>query len=63
MIEKLIIGLGVAAVLEGAVLALAPNRLEDLIKIIASIKLETRRWMGLSIASFGMLIIWLTTLG
>lgn len=59
MLYTILLGLGMVAVIEGLVLALAPLRFEDLVKIIAEIPPETRRWIGVGFAVFGVLLIWI----
>lgn len=46
-------------VFEGLVFAMAPSRLEDLVKLIAEIPLETRRAIGLGAVAAGVLLVWL----
>lgn len=57
--ELIFLGLGLVLVFEGLVLALLPNRLEDLIQMISNMPLETRRTLGLGAVALGTLIIWL----
>ena len=57
MIHDLLIGLGMVAVIEGLVLALAPFLFQDLIKMISEIPPETRQWIGLGFAVFGVVVI------
>lgn len=57
--ELIFLGLGLVLVFEGLVLALLPNRLEDLIQMISNMPLETRRALGLGAVALGTLIIWL----
>lgn len=59
MIGTLLLVLGLVCVLEGLVFALAPSRLEDLIKALADIPHETRRLLGLGCVGFGVLLVWL----
>lgn len=54
----LLLGLGLVLVFEGLVFALAPSRLEELIKIIADTPIETRRAFGLAAIAIGVLVIW-----
>lgn len=54
MIEAVFLGLAMALVIEGLVLALAPRRLEDLIEMIAQIPFETRRNIGLICVGLGV---------
>ena len=57
--ELILLGLGLVLAFEGLVLALLPNRLEELIQMLADIPLETRRAMGLGAVALGTLLIWL----
>lgn len=54
----LFLGLGLVLVLEGLVFALAPSRLEELIKIIADTPIETRRAYGLAAIAIGVMLVW-----
>jgi len=57
--EFVLLGLGLVLVLEGLVFALAPSRLEELVRIIAEMPIETRRALGLAAVAFGVLLVWL----
>jgi len=57
--EFVILGLGLVLVFEGLVFALAPSRLEDLVRIIAEMPIETRRALGLGAVAIGVLLVWL----
>ena len=57
--EFVLLGLGLVLVFEGLVFALAPSRLEELVRIIAEMPLETRRALGLAAVAIGVLLIWL----
>ena len=59
MIYELLLGLGIMAVIEGLVLALAPLRLEQALEILRQIGQERTRTMGLAIATGGVLLVWL----
>ncbi len=48
----ILMGLGMVLVIEGLVFALAPSRLEDLLKALTAIPPETRRMIG-----FGAVVI------
>lgn len=58
--ELILLGLGLVLVFEGLVLALLPNRLEELIKMLDDIPLDTRRLMGLGAVALGVFLVWLT---
>jgi len=59
-VELILLGLGLVLVFEGLVLALLPNRLEELIKMLDEIPLESRRMMGLAAVAIGVFLVWLT---
>jgi uncharacterized protein len=44
-------------VIEGLVFALAPSRLEDLLRALAAIPLETRRIIGLAAMTLGAVLV------
>lgn len=52
-----LLAIGLVAIAEGLVLALAPSRLEQVLALMARLSLETRRLVGLvSVASGATLI-------
>ncbi|MGG7645710.1 DUF2065 domain-containing protein [Rhodovulum sp. YNF3179] len=57
MISDLVTALGLVAVIEGLVLALAPLRFEELLAFLRSLTPETRRLMGFAAISFGVFLI------
>ena len=58
--DLILLGLGLVLVFEGLVLALLPNRLEELIRLIDEMPVETRRLMGLVAVAAGVFLVWLT---
>ena len=60
--EFILLGLGLVLVFEGLVFALAPSRLEELVKIIAEMPIETRRALGLIAVAGGVLLVWVSRL-
>lgn len=54
-----LLALGLVLVVEGLVLALAPGRIEDALRLIASLGLEQRRMIGLAALAFGVVLVWL----
>jgi hypothetical protein len=58
--DLVLLGLGLVLVFEGLVLALLPNRLEELIRLIDELPVETRRVMGLAAVAAGVFLVWLT---
>ena len=59
--DLILLGLGLVLVFEGLVLALLPNRLEELIQMISNMPIDTRRALGLGAVALGTLLIWLST--
>jgi len=59
MLNDLLLGLGLTAVIEGLVLALAPSRLGDMLEMIKRTPVETLRVLGLLAVAFGVGLIWL----
>lgn len=58
MLQTLILALGLVFVVEGLVLALAPSRIEDLLRHLASIGAEGRRLLGLAALAGGTVLVW-----
>ena len=60
----LLLGLGMVLVIEGLVFALAPSRLDELLRLMIQIPVETRRLIGLAALTLGaVLISWAVSLG
>ncbi|MEM1273415.1 MAG: DUF2065 domain-containing protein [Pseudomonadota bacterium] len=60
----ILLGIGMVFVIEGLVFALAPSRLDDLVRLLAQIPFEARRLIGLIAVFFGVLIVsWALSLG
>lgn len=57
--ELVLLGLGLVLVFEGLVLALLPSRLEELIKMISELSVESRRTYGVAAIALGVLLVWL----
>lgn len=58
-VSHLILALGLVLAVEGLVLALAPRRIEDALRLIASLGIDQRRMIGLAALALGVLIVWL----
>lgn len=56
--ELVLLGLGLVLVFEGLVFALLPKRLEELIRVISEMPVETRRAYGLGAVALGVLLVW-----
>jgi uncharacterized protein YjeT (DUF2065 family) len=59
VIRDLLTGLGLAAVIEGLVLALAPLRFEDLVATLNQMSPQARRMLGLLAVAIGVFLVWL----
>ncbi len=59
--SHLILALGLVLAVEGLVLALAPRRIEDALRLIASLGIDQRRLIGLLVLAFGVLVVWLAS--
>ncbi len=57
--EIFLTALGLVFVIEGLVFALAPSRIEELLKMFAEIPVEKRRSMGLGAIALGVALVWL----
>ncbi|MES2915693.1 MAG: DUF2065 domain-containing protein [Pseudomonadota bacterium] len=53
------LALGLVLAVEGLVLALAPRRIEDALRMIASLGIDQRRMIGLGALALGVVIVWL----
>lgn len=52
--STLVLAFGLVLVIEGLVLALAPLRLEDLLRLVANLSPDQRRMLGLSAVAAGV---------
>lgn len=57
--SDVILALGLVLAIEGLVLALAPRRIEDAMRFLASLGLDQRRMLGLGALALGVLLVWL----
>lgn len=58
---QLALAAGLMLVAEGLVLALAPRRIEDALRLIASLGLDQRRMIGLLAVALGVALVWLAS--
>jgi hypothetical protein len=58
-VSEIILALGLVLAVEGLVLALAPRRIEDALRMIAALGVDQRRMIGLGALAFGVLLVWL----
>jgi uncharacterized protein len=54
------LALGLVLAVEGLVLALAPRRIEDALRLVASLGVDQRRMIGLMALALGVVLVWLT---
>jgi uncharacterized protein YjeT (DUF2065 family) len=59
ILTHILLAFGLVMVVEGLVFALAPQRLDELVKLISEIPLETRRMLGLACVAGGVVLVWL----
>jgi len=57
-----LLGIGLVLVIEGLVFALVPGRLEELVRAISELPVETRRTIGLIALALGVVLIWASRL-
>ena len=57
--SHIVLALGTVLAVEGLVLALAPRRIEDALRLIASLGIDQRRMIGLIALALGVLVVWL----
>jgi len=60
-VSHVILALGLVLAVEGLVLALAPRRIEDALRLIASLGLDQRRMIGLLAVALGVALVWLAS--
>ena len=58
MIGVGLLAVGLVLIVEGLVYALAPSLVEDLLDMLKTLPLETRRLMGLAALGLGVLLVW-----
>ena len=61
-IQVLALGLGLVLVIEGLVLALAPDFYERIVQMLRETPPQTRRTMGLLAIGLGIVLLWLARL-
>ncbi len=55
-----LLGFGLVLVIEGLVFALAPSRLDDLVRAINSLTRDQRRALGLMAVVVGAVFVWMS---
>ncbi len=56
--SQVVLALGLVLAIEGLVLALAPRRIEDALRLLASLGLDQRRMIGLGALAVGVTLVW-----
>ncbi len=56
-ISTLVLALGLVLIFEGLVFALAPRRIEDILRLLAAMPVETRRMIGFLALVIGALLV------
>lgn len=56
-LSTLILALGLVLIFEGLVFALAPRRIEDILRMLAAMPVETRRLIGFLALVLGALLV------
>ena len=59
LLVEILAVLGLVFVLEGLVLALAPSRIDEILRLLAQMPVETRRMLGLLAITSGGILLWL----
>lgn len=61
MLRDIVMALGLMAVLEGLVLALAPLRFQDLLEALRRLDRQQLRGIALGVIAFGVVLVWIAT--
>ena len=54
-----VLAIGLVLAVEGLVLALAPRRIEDALRVLLSLTEDRRRMIGLGSLALGVVLVWL----
>ncbi|MBL9051093.1 MAG: DUF2065 domain-containing protein [Tabrizicola sp.] len=57
--SEIVLALGLVLAVEGLVLVLAPRRMEEALRLIASLGVDQRRMIGLVALAIGVGLVWL----
>jgi uncharacterized protein YjeT (DUF2065 family) len=57
--SEVVLALGLVLAVEGLVLALAPRRIEDALRLVAALRVDQRRLIGLGALAAGVGLVWL----
>jgi len=61
-VSELLTAFGLVAIIEGLVIALAPNRFEDILKFLAEMQSQDRRWLGFIFIALGAIWIYVVSI-
>ena len=59
-LQTLVLAIGLVLVFEGLVFVLAPRRIEDILRLLASMPVEARRMIGLMALVIGAVVVTLS---
>jgi uncharacterized protein len=59
-VQTLILALGLVLIFEGLVFALAPRRMEEMLRMLAALPVEARRMIGLVALALGAVLVTLS---
>ncbi|MBB4208140.1 DUF2065 domain-containing protein [Roseinatronobacter bogoriensis] len=59
-LQTLVLAIGLVLVFEGLVFVLAPRRIEDILRLLASMPIEARRMIGLVALVIGAVVVTLS---
>lgn len=62
MIQKILFAVGAVAAFEGILLAVAPNRTVDAMKLISQLTVKSRSYFGLLALAVGVVLMWISGL-
>ena len=60
--QTIVLALGLVLIIEGLVFALAPSRIDELLRILAQMPVESRRLIGLTALALGAALVTLSGL-
>ena len=60
--STVLLAVGLVLVVEGLVFALAPSRLEEVLRALQNMSPETRRTIGLAALAAGVMLVYLSTM-
>lgn len=58
--SAVLLAIGLVLAVEGLVLALAPRRMEDALRLILTLSEDRRRMIGLVALGLGVVLVWLS---